>query len=233
MRFARPLWYHMFMTFRHTLYISIAAHILVFGSAIAFARYGSGLLLMSSGIIQVALVSPDSPVGAGSNTVPARNRSALPQAEHPAEEQSVEKVKETPAEEGAARENVPIPEANAEQQNGYGDRADARIAGSKQGTGQDETDGFGLVSSEEWAALAAAIERTKSYPRIARERGIEGIVRLRFMLAPSGSVEKIEIVQSSGYEVLDKASIGAVYRAAPLPYVNGWVEMPMRFELKP
>ncbi len=226
------MWYHMVMTFRHTLYLSIAAHILVFGSAIAFARYGSGLLLMSPGSIQVALVSPDSPLGAGSNTAPARNRSALPQTEHPAEEQSVEKLKETPVEEGMARENVPIPEERAEQQNGYGVRADARTAGSKQGTGQDETDGFGLVSSGEWEALAAAIERTKSYPRIARERGIEGEVRLRFRLAPSGSVEKIEILQSSGYEVLDKASIGAVYRAEPLPYVNGWVEMPMRYVLK-
>ena len=223
----------MVMTFRRTLYISIAAHILVFGSAIAFARYGSGLLLMSPGIIQVALVSPDSPAGAGSKAAPARVRAALPQAEPPGEEQSVEKAKETPAEERAVRENIPIPEANPMQQNEYGDGTDAGTAGSKQGAGQDAAAGFGLVSPEEWAALAAAIERTKSYPRIARERGIEGVVRLRFRLAPSGSIEKIEIVQSSGYEVLDSASVGAVYRAAPLPFVSGWVEMPMRFELKP
>ncbi len=84
----------------------------------------------------------------------------------------------------------------------------------------------------EWALIAASIERTKNYPRLARERGIEGMVRLRFRLTSSGAVEKLEIVQSSGSEILDSASIGAVYRAAPLPYVSGWVEMPMKYVLK-
>ncbi len=222
----------MAMTFRHTLYISIAAHILVFGSALTFVRYGSGLLLVSPGIIQVSLVAPDSMPGEGSDVASARVRTTLPQAERPTEQQSAEKVKETPAEVGTLQKNISLPEANTIQQNSYSNGESVGTTGSEQGAGQDEAAGIGLVSYEEWAALAAAIERTKSYPRIARERGIEGLVRLRFMLAPSGSVEKIEIVQSSGYEVLDKASIGAVYRAAPLPYVNGWVEMPMRYILK-
>ena len=64
------------------------------------------------------------------------------------------------------------------------------------------------------------------------ERGIEGVVRLRFRLAPSGAVEKIEIIQSSGYDILDNASVGAVYRAVPMPYVSGWIEMPMKYVLK-
>lgn len=224
----------MVMTFRHTLYISVAAHILVFGSAIAFARYGSGLLLVSPGIIQVALVSPDSPAGAGNKTAPARSgRTALPRATQPLEKQTVENEKETPSEKGVALDEVPVAETGAAQESRNDGSEGVATTVSVQGGGQGASDQTGFAVPGEWAALAAAIERTKSYPRIARERGIKGIVRLRFMLSPSGSVAKIEIVQSSGYEILDKASIGAVYRAAPLPYVNGWVEMPMRFELKP
>ncbi len=223
----------MVMAFRHTLYISLAAHILVFGSAIAFARYGSGLFLVPPGIIQVALVSPDSPAGAGNRAVPSRSRTAMPQAEHPGEEQSLEQAKETPAEKGTALDDVPASETGAAQENRIEGGEGAGTTASLQGGEQGASDHTGFAAPEDWAALAAAIERTKSYPRIARERGIEGEVRLRFQLTPSGSIEKIEIIRSSGYEILDKASIWAVYRAVPLPYLSGWVEMPMRFELKP
>jgi TonB family protein len=67
---------------------------------------------------------------------------------------------------------------------------------------------------------------------MARERGIEGVVRLRFRLKPSGDVERVEIAGSSGYDILDTASIRTVYRASPMPYVNGWVEVPMAYVLK-
>ncbi len=223
----------MLMTFRHTLYISIAAHILVFGSAIAFARYGSGLFLVPPGIIQVALVSPDPQAGSGNKAGPASNRTALPQAEQTTEERSVETAKKTPAEKGTALDEAPAPETGAAQESRIEGREGAGTTASLQGGGQEASDQTGVSASGEWSALAAAIEKTKSYPRIARERGIEGEVRLRFRLTPSGSIEKIEIIRSSGYEILDKASIGAVYRAVPLPYLSGWVEMPMRFELKP
>ncbi len=216
----------MLMTFRHTLYISIAAHIFIFGSAIAFARYGSGVLWSSSGFIQVSLVSPESSPGAGSSIGPVKSRSVQPPAE-----QAVNKIRETPTDHGAGQEDIPLAETSTTTQSGNDTGKSAR-AELQQGVGQSGSAGFGLINPGEWTALAAAIERTKHYPRIARERGIEGVVRLRFRLAPSGAVEKIEIVQSSGYEILDTASIGAVYRAAPMPYVGGWVEMPMRYVLK-
>ena len=76
------------------------------------------------------------------------------------------------------------------------------------------------------------IERVKNYPRLARERGVEGVVRLRFLLKTSGAVEKIEILESSGSELLDHASVRAVSQAAPMPYVSGWVEVPIVYVLK-
>ncbi len=222
----------MFMTFRHTLYISVAAHILVFGSALAFAFYGNGLLWHTSEVIHVSLISPDLPGGSGSKAAPVPSRPVIALSER-----SVERVKDAPAEppskDGTTQKTVAIPETEPAHQSKYDAVMSGGTAGSEHaGTAPDASAGFGIVSPEEWAVIAAAIERTKNYPRIARERGIEGVVKLRFRLASSGTVEKIEIVQSSGYTVLDDASIRAVYRAAPMPYVNGWIEMPMRYVLK-
>ena len=80
--------------------------------------------------------------------------------------------------------------------------------------------------------ISSAIERSKSYPRMARERGIQGVVRLRFTVRPQGYVDRVEIVKSSGSEVLDSASVRTVYRAGPMPYVSGWVEVPIAYVLK-
>jgi protein TonB len=80
--------------------------------------------------------------------------------------------------------------------------------------------------------ISAALDRAKTYPRLARERGIQGVVHVRFKLKPSGDVERAEIARSSGYDILDNASLKAVYRAAPMPYVSGWVEVPIVYTLK-
>jgi TonB family protein len=96
--------------------------------------------------------------------------------------------------------------------------------------GEDARRGF--IAPQQWTAIQAAIERTKDYPRLARERGVEGIVYLRFRLSSAGSVEAVEVMKSSGYEILDTASIRAVYRAAPMPSVQGWIEVPIAYVLK-
>jgi protein TonB len=100
------------------------------------------------------------------------------------------------------------------------------------GAGEGENAGKGFIAPQQWTAIQTAIERTKNYPRLARERGIEGEVRLRFRLDSSGSVEAVEVVKSSGYEILDSASIRAVYSAAPMPSVQGWIEVPIAYVLK-
>jgi TonB family protein len=56
------------------------------------------------------------------------------------------------------------------------------------------------------------------------------VVHIRFKLRQSGDVDTIEIVKSSGHDILDSASIRTVY-AAPMPYVNGWIEVPISYVL--
>jgi protein TonB len=53
----------------------------------------------------------------------------------------------------------------------------------------------------------------KSYPEIARRNGWEGTVTLRLTINAKGRLEKTEIVQSSGYAVLDKEAQRMLQRA--------------------
>lgn len=215
------------MTVRHAFYISIAAHFIIFGSAFAVAQYGKGLFLSSGDTIVVALVSLGQTSGIGKGSIA---RHGLPAA-LPANQADAVKM-EMPAEVQTEPDSASMQQSGQSTKNADVGRDDQGQAASASGSGQGMSAQFGVISPEEWAILAAAIERTKNYPRLARERGIEGVVRVRFRLTSSGTVEKIEIVQSSGSEILDSASIGAVYRAAPMPAVSGWVEMPMKYVLK-
>lgn len=59
------------------------------------------------------------------------------------------------------------------------------------------------------------IERVKAYPRWARERGFEGVVGVRFVIAPDGKVDEIEVVRPCHCEVLNRAACESIRRAAP------------------
>lgn len=76
-----------------------------------------------------------------------------------------------------------------------------------------------------------SIEKSKAYPPLARRRGIEGKVFLRFRIRPDGKVDEIRIIKSSGFDILDKTAIETIKRSAPLPYVSGWIELPLVFRL--
>jgi TonB family protein len=207
------------MTIRSSLSVSIFCHILFFGCALTLARYAGEVFLPRLDVVQVTLISPGTSVKVrGTNQKRKRDvtaRDSIAVEEHqpalPSETRSEQPFTQQPSRAGEAADTVQSPPG-----------PDAGRTGGSQS---------GLVSTE-YLGLVEAIERVKKYPRLARERGIEGVVRLRFMLNHSGGVDTVELVKSSGYEILDSASISAVYRAAPMPYVNGWVEMPMRYVLK-
>lgn len=55
----------------------------------------------------------------------------------------------------------------------------------------------------------------KNFPEEALRKGIAGNLRLSVLLKPNGSIEKMEILQSSGYPVLDNAAIQIVQSASP------------------
>ena len=51
-----------------------------------------------------------------------------------------------------------------------------------------------------------------AYPREALRRGVSGTVRVQATIAPDGSVERMELAQSSGDRYLDRAAMEAVRR---------------------
>jgi TonB family protein len=224
------------MTFRHSLYLSITAHLLIFGSAIAIAQHGRGLFLPDSHAILVSLISPGSDGGADTATIQRQSNPSRAVSRRPVD-LPAEPLQTGPPENPSdlsAESQVPD-EADTAATGTVGDDVGADVQGqaiASAGAGEGESTRIGIIAPKQWAAIQAAIERTKNYPRLARERGIEGVVYLRFRLDSAGGIETVEVVTSSGYEILDTASVRAVYRAAPMPLVQGWIEVPIAYVLK-
>lgn len=84
---------------------------------------------------------------------------------------------------------------------------------------------FGTITNEQVDFGAANINNTEvleletleliqfvepKYPAIARQRNLEGRVILELEIAPIGTIAGIQIIKSSGFEILDKAAIDSV-----------------------
>lgn len=69
-------------------------------------------------------------------------------------------------------------------------------------------------------ALRKSIYSKLVYPPQARRLGMKGVTDLCFRIHKDGSVDRIEVRKSSGYELLDDAAKDAVADAAPLPSPN-------------
>lgn len=66
-------------------------------------------------------------------------------------------------------------------------------------------------------ALWGAIGKHKQYPKIAQMRGWQGETMVELQLDGSGKLKSKKIVQSSGYDALDKQALDMVEKAAPFP----------------
>lgn len=84
---------------------------------------------------------------------------------------------------------------------------------------------FGPITNEQEDFGAANINNTKvletvtleliqfvepKYPAIARQKNLEGRVVLELEIAQIGSIENVQIIKSSGFEILDKAALDSV-----------------------
>jgi len=210
-------------TYSKALLLSVVFHIAVVGSAIVFAQYGGDFLSQDFRSITVSLLGNTDPgrLGRVPQAIKKKGTSAtVPEAtKH-------ELNNDLPKEGDLPREATPsdVGGEKREEAAGGGPQTPAPV-----GEGHGQT---GEISLEQWQLVHSALEKVKTYPRVARERGVEGIVLVRFKVLPTGEIEKVDIIKSSGSDILDTASVRTVYRAAPMPYVNGWVEVPMSYVLK-
>ena len=75
------------------------------------------------------------------------------------------------------------------------------------------------------------IQAAVVYPPLARMRRLEGVAQVRFAIAADGRPQDLAVAGSTGHAILDRAALAAVAAAAPLPWVYGRLEVPVRFEL--
>ncbi len=112
-------------------------------------------------------------------------------------------------------------------------KGEGRGSGEGPGEGKQISKAHGSSPGIDEALLLILrkIEAAKKYPRNAQRRGIEGKAMVRFKISPNGSVDAVEILESSGSEVLDRASLQTVRDAAPLPYKEGWLKVGIVFKM--
>ena len=84
---------------------------------------------------------------------------------------------------------------------------------------------------ERLAEIARRVQRSLHYPAIARSRGVIGEALVAFEIGADGSPRSIALVETSGSGALDRAALRAVAEAAPLPFVYGRIQVPVRFAL--
>lgn len=77
-------------------------------------------------------------------------------------------------------------------------------------------------------ALLRHIARFQRYPTAARSSGMEGTVRVVFVLQRDGRVLDAWIETSSGKQLLDREAVETIFRAAPLPEIPAELPGQMR-----
>ena len=76
------------------------------------------------------------------------------------------------------------------------------------------------------------------YPRIAKRRGYQGRTKLKVEVLETGRVGRLEVVSSSGFDILDEAALAAVKEWHFVPgtengrHTTQWVIVPVRFNLR-
>jgi len=189
--------------------------------------------------------------GKGSSLDPAPAKKPENKAEKPVEKKVFKKtVREKPAvksgkKEIISRDTVSVSEPTAVTSavtpaNGS-ETASVTPDGRGSGTGVGDA-GTGLDTSgygrgTEIGYPNYGVNPKPDYPRIAKRHGYEGLVVLNVFVMESGSVGKIEIRKSSGYDVLDNSALDAVKKWVFIPgrkngrAIPSWVVVPIRFDL--
>jgi protein TonB len=95
------------------------------------------------------------------------------------------------------------------------------------------------VSTVYLQSIYQKIEKYKRYPRLARDRGIEGSILVEFVLDSNGKLLHNQVLRSSGFKILDREALLTIRRAAPFPKLPAHqmagqvvLKIPITFELK-
>jgi protein TonB len=73
------------------------------------------------------------------------------------------------------------------------------------------------------ASVRYLVQPPQVYPRVSRELGETGVVKLRLLIDEQGRLKSIDVVQSSGYPRLDQQALSNMRQARFQPYVDNGV----------
>jgi periplasmic protein TonB len=149
-------------------------------------------------------------------------------AQHDSTTDIVLEAKEGLAVPGNGPDNVVSPLVGQTPPGGSGTTGDGHgaqaSASETRGSGSDSNTGKPVQAAlavaygrEHFAFIHSAIVQRLSYPPVARRRGWFGTVRISFVVSADGTAHNIRVIESSGFELLDKSSLEAVRQAAPFP----------------
>ena len=101
----------------------------------------------------------------------------------------------------------------------------AAVAGSRGSTshGQHELSSaarYRRVRDELLRALLPHFE----YPPVARRRGWQGRVRIGLLVEADGNLSRVQLVESSGYALLDKAAMKNANQLRNVPGATQWLD---------
>lgn len=88
---------------------------------------------------------------------------------------------------------------------------------------------------EKLSLISQIVQKSISYPPLARRMGWEGKVVLAIRIGEDGSLKEVKVLESSGYEILDRNAVETVKRVAgllPKPPVEVVVKLPVRYGLE-
>jgi TonB family protein len=86
--------------------------------------------------------------------------------------------------------------------------------------------------AERIAVIRERLQAALVYPPRARERGLEGVSLIQFVIGPDGHARDVRTANSSGHRLLDRAAERCAVDAGELPRVLGRLEVPIRFSLE-
>ncbi len=130
--------------------------------------------------------------------------------------------KAEPKEEPAA--NEPAEEVD----DGIEEDSSEELAGSLEGGGEDQVQE--IVGSIESAMAYSKGNRKPPYPALARKRGYQGTVTLKLTIGEDERITAVEIVDSSGYTIIDNPTAQYIKKKWRLP-PNMVMQIPIKFEL--
>jgi len=100
---------------------------------------------------------------------------------------------------------------------------------------EDKVEEKELYLKEKLSIISSIVQRSITYPPIARKMGWEGRVLLSITLREDGSLKDVKVLESSGYQVLDKNAVDTVKRVAhlfPKPPAEVIIKLPINYKLE-